>query len=179
MTAWLPDEVAIGLPPVAPGGGRWLTPFLELADRPDGGRQAWPLLGPRATDPPGWQRLVLAPEQGAPLLAPAVLFVAPDSLAAGAVRAALAAQGLAALGPAAWLLSPDWPAVGRPVDRLARAAAGGGRGTGRGGVPRKRSGGVALGRPSAVGGGRGRPRLELSIWPLPAATRCCATVAGR
>jgi hypothetical protein len=112
---WLPDDVAVQLPFEAEGGTRRLTPFLEIAAGPDGGEEAWPLLGPRDADPPGWRRLVLSPGEGAPLLASAVLFAAPDSLRGGAARAALATQGLDALGPAAWLLTPDWPAAGRPA----------------------------------------------------------------
>ncbi len=112
---WLTDDVAVQLPFVAEGRARRLTPFLEIAAGSDGEEEAWPLLGPRDADPPGWRRLVLSPGEGTPLFAPAFLFAAPDSLAWGEARAALAAQGLAALGPAAWLLTPDWPTYGRPV----------------------------------------------------------------
>jgi hypothetical protein len=112
---WLPDDVALQLPCVAEGGARRLTPFIELATGPDGAEEVWPLLGPRDADPPGWRRFVLSPGDGTPWLAPAVLFAAPDSLTGGQAKAALVAQGLAALGPAAWLLTSDWPAAGRPV----------------------------------------------------------------
>lgn len=112
--AWRSDPVGVPLPPPGGGAARLVTPFLELVPA---GPDAWRALAagrPAGEDePPGWRRLALAAGEGAGLLAPAVLYVRPDTVAAAEAARLRDGRGLAALGPAALFAAASWPAAGR------------------------------------------------------------------
>lgn len=112
--AWRSDPVGVPLPPPGGGAARLVTPFLELVPA---GPEAWRALAagrPAGEDePPGWRRLALAAGEGGGLLAPAVLYVRSDTVAAAEAARLREACGLAALGPAALFVAAAWPAAGR------------------------------------------------------------------
>lgn len=111
---WRSDPIGVPLPPPGGGDARLLTPFLELVPV---GPAAWRALAagrPAGEDePPGWRRLPLAAGGGTGLLAPAVLYVRPDTVAAVEAARLRDGRGLVALGPAALFAAAAWPAAGR------------------------------------------------------------------